>query len=158
MHFTYHSFSLLTVPSFIHEHATAILAANYCYNIIDLISMHFISFHLKKTNERAIESINPCSHYTHSNSTTQFIQLIEMNGVEWMRSLSFIHSFSLHSLKWNWMRETKSWMNVFTAHSISFHSIPFVGQAAATQYNLTPFQLNEMRVDWLKAAPLHFVH
>ena len=32
VHFTYHSFSLLTVPSFIHEHATAILAANYCYN------------------------------------------------------------------------------------------------------------------------------
>ena len=68
--------------------------------------MHFISFHLKKTNERAIESINEATAGMPLNHPISFQSpnWIEMDWFRWPfipPSLSF--NFTLHSISTRWM-------------------------------------------------------
>ena len=96
--------------------AFVLFVFNSFQSAINSISTHWIDWAVELN-----ESLRSyCVNIVNSIKSNQLIKfhLIEF---DWLISFTlclrtFIHSFSLHSLKWNWMRETKSWMNSSSSH------------------------------------------
>ena len=138
VHFTYHSFSLLTVPSFIHEHATAILAANYCYNIVNEI--HEITpFNQIRLNwSVSLNWINPL-HYT-----SWFIHFV-FHSFNWMKKRNWIHH-SLRFIRVNFIDclHSFNWMKL--------NQLKFIAHSLRTAFLHSPsFNFIELQAEWMSS-------